>query len=51
MNLEFRTEFFNIFNSPVFDNPAVNAGNADYGLISATSVTPRLIQFALKLNF
>jgi len=51
MNLEFRTEFFNIFNSPVFDNPGVNAANADFGLISAASVTPRLVQFALKLNF
>jgi hypothetical protein len=59
--LDFRAEFFNAFNKPQFANPNnLNAGAAfsgtflpdpTYGQILATSVNPRLIQFALKLNF
>jgi hypothetical protein len=50
--LQFRTEFFNAFNHPQFNNP----GGADstpttFGVITATSVNPRLIQFALKYLF
>ena len=50
-NIEFRAEFFNIFNTPQFNNPGANVANADFGRISDASVTPRLVQFALKLNF
>ena len=59
--LDFRAEFFNAFNKPQFANPNnLNAGAAvsgtfipdpTFGQILATSVNPRLIQFALKLNF
>ena len=68
-NIEFRAEFFNLFNHVNFANPisnlnaasssggAINAntGNiinpGDFGRITSTSNNPRLIQFALKLNF
>jgi Carboxypeptidase regulatory-like domain len=50
-NIEFRTEFFNAFNHAQFGNPDSNASNPTFGVISATSVNPRIIQFALKLNF
>jgi hypothetical protein len=50
-SLEFRTEFFNAFNTPQFANPNTNVSSASFGVISATSVNPRIIQFALKLNF
>jgi hypothetical protein len=50
-NIEFRTEFFNAFNHTQFGNPGTNASAATFGLISSTSVNPRIIQFALKLNF
>jgi hypothetical protein len=50
-SLEFRTEFFNTFNHPQFLNPATNVGLASFGQITATSVNPRLIQFALKYLF
>jgi hypothetical protein len=49
--LEFRAEFFNAFNHPQFSNPASNAGASTFGVITTTSVGPRIIQFALKYRF
>jgi hypothetical protein len=50
--LEFRSEFYNLANHPQFANPTANAGSAaTYGVISATSVSPRIIQFALRYAF
>ncbi len=50
-NLEFRTEFFNALNHAQFANPDHNVSDASFGQITATSVNPRVIQFALKLKF
>ncbi|MGH9844267.1 MAG: TonB-dependent receptor domain-containing protein [Blastocatellia bacterium] len=53
-NLEFRAEFFNVFNHAQFANPSTGAGvagQATFGTITATTVSPRVVQFALKLNF
>jgi hypothetical protein len=50
-NIEFRTEFFNAFNTPQFGNPSTNASSAAFGFITTTSVNPRIIQFAVKVNF
>jgi hypothetical protein len=50
--LVFRTEFFNVFNHPQFNNPAVvDVSKTNFGQITSTSVNPRLIQFALKYQF
>jgi hypothetical protein len=50
--LEFRSEFYNLANHPQFANPTSNAGSAaTYGVISATTVSPRIIQFALRYAF
>ena len=49
--LQFRTEFFNMFNHAQFNNPAANLAVATFGQITSTSVNPRLIQLALKLVF
>lgn len=50
-NVEFRTEFFNAFNTPQFSAPGTNVSASTFGVISSTAVNPRVIQFALKLNF
>lgn len=50
-NLEFRAEFFNIFNHTQFADPDTAFNDPTFGVIQATSVAPRIIQLALKLNF
>lgn len=63
-SVELRAEFFNLLNRANFDNPVSNLNAAavdqntgqiiapgDFGRITSTSNNPRLIQFALKLNF
>jgi len=49
--LAFRTEFYNALNHPQFANPGTNFGTANFGVVTQTSVAPRLIQFALKYIF
>jgi hypothetical protein len=49
--LQFRTEFFNLFNHANPGNPNVSLDSPDYGTIRSTTVNARLIQFALKLSF
>ena len=49
--LQFRAEFFNLFNHPQFSNPANNLAVPNFGQITSTSVNPRLIQLALKYIF
>jgi hypothetical protein len=50
-NLEFRSEFFNAFNTPQFSNPQLSRSSATFGQITSLAVAPRIIQFALKFNF
>ena len=50
-NLQFRSEFFNIFNTPSFKNPTAVVGASGFGTITGTVHDNREIQFALKLAF
>src|SRR5262249_14952349 len=63
-SVEFRAEFFNLFNQVNFDTPSSDLNAAivnpttgqiidpgDFGHITSTSNNPRLIQFAVKFNF
>ena len=50
-NLEFRAEFFNIPNHPIFANPGLSVGTLSYGVIGGTVVDSREIQFALRLQY
>ena len=49
--LEFRTEFFNVFNNVSFANPVNVRASANFGQIVRTSTGPRVIQFGFKLSF
>jgi len=57
MGLNFRAEFFNLFNHPQFALPVSAIGYADinsgtqFGPITSTVNNPRLVQFALKFTF
>lgn len=48
---EFRTEFFNAFNNVSFANPINILESGNPAQIVATTVGPRVIQFALKFDF
>jgi hypothetical protein len=50
-NMEFRAEFFNLFNTPAFDNPDTSFFNPTFGRITNLIVSPRIGQLALKFNF
>jgi hypothetical protein len=49
--IQFRAEFFNMFNHAQFNNPAANLAVPTFGQVTSTSVNPRLIQLALKYIF
>jgi Carboxypeptidase regulatory-like domain/TonB-dependent Receptor Plug Domain len=51
MRLEFRGEIFNLFNHTQLGQPASDLNSAGFGAITFTVNNPRLVQFALKLNF
>jgi hypothetical protein len=48
--LEFRGEFYNAFNTPLFGTPGAFLGSPSYGVIGSAG-SPRDLQFALKLSF
>ena len=49
--LSFRVEMYNALNHPQFAVPGTTLGNSTFGVITATSVAPRMIQFGLKYLF
>ncbi len=57
--VQFRTEFFNTFNTPQFASQTTTQfsttitqiGAPSFGHVTATTVSPRLIQFGLKYTF
>jgi hypothetical protein len=49
--LELRTEFFNLFNRVQFGPPGLAQGNPSFGVVSSQANNPRLLQFALRLNY
>ncbi len=51
MGLNFRAEFFNLFNHAQFGLPINDINAVGFGAVNSTVNNPRLIQFALKLTF
>lgn len=50
-HLEFRSEYFNLTNTPTFANPSATVNSSSGGQVSSVLVPSREIQFALKLFF
>ena len=50
LKMEFRAEFFNIFNHAEFGNPDTNILSGTFGQI-LTTADPRIIQFAVRFTF
>jgi hypothetical protein len=51
LNLEFRVEFFNIFNRTQFAAPNTSFGSGSFGEVNSTNGNPRLIQLSLRFSF
>jgi len=51
MNVEFRAEIFNLFNNVNYANPELDVNSANFGRITSIVDRPRLMQFAIRLNF
>jgi hypothetical protein len=56
-NLELRSEFFNLFNTPQFNNPGNSVGTSTFGIVSSAGSPTTLqrvsreIQLAAKITF
>ena len=48
--MEFRAEFFNVFNHAQFFNPGGDINSSNFGLVTSAR-DPRIGQMALKLQF
>ncbi|MFN0104595.1 MAG: carboxypeptidase regulatory-like domain-containing protein [Bryobacteraceae bacterium] len=51
VNLQFRTEAFNLFNHAIFNGPELGPTNTNFGRITSQSNLPRTFQLALRLTF
>jgi hypothetical protein len=51
IGLNFRAEFFNLFNHPQFGAPVADINAIGFGAVNSTVNNPRLMQLALKLSF
>ena len=49
--IQFRCEFFNLFNQHAFSMPGQSLGSSGYGISSSTVLPERQIQFGLRLVF
>ena len=49
--LEFRAEFFNLFNRVQFADPGTSLGSPQFGIVTSAMNLPRLVQMGLRLSF
>ena len=50
-NLQFRAEFFNVYNNVNFTLPVTTLSSSAFGRYTSNAASPRVIQFGLKFNF
>jgi hypothetical protein len=50
-NFKFTTDFFNLWNHPIFASPSGIFNATGFGQITATKGTPRLVQFSGRFSF
>jgi hypothetical protein len=51
IKLEFRAEFFNLFNRVQFADPGTTLGSPQFGIVTSAMNLPRLVQLGLRLSF
>ena len=51
VRLQFRAEWFNSTNTPIFGLPNTGFGSAAFGTIASQQNDPRQVQLALRLHF
>jgi hypothetical protein len=51
LKMQFRAEAFNLVNRPLFDTPNLTPTSSTFGVITATTNSPRAIQIALRMTF
>jgi hypothetical protein len=51
LKLQFRAEFFNVFNHSNYAIPVNTVTSKSFGLITSTATSGRDVQFALKVMF
>ena len=49
--VEFLAEFFNLLNHVQFADPGTSLGNPQFGIVSSTMNSPRLVQLGMRLAF
>ena len=50
-SLQFRAEFFNLWNHSQFNEPGNAFGGANFGVVTSSAVPGRILQFGLKYSF
>ena len=51
VNVQFRAEVFNLFNRVQFGYPGQVLGTSNFGIIGSQANLPRILQFALRINY
>jgi len=51
LNIEFRSEFFNLFNRNQYSAPNTTMGSSTFGQVTSIANLPRIVQFGLKFSF
>ena len=51
LTMQFRSEFYNLWNHAQYNPPGNDLNTTTFGVISSSSVPPRVVQFGLKFLF